>query len=319
MKLKTTILTLSYLTLSAFSFSSQAAHELTPEKAEQLKPFERIEIRGRFNAISDANKAVAKLADQKGAAAFYIQNISDVNGHSGNQHVVADLYHADAPAISSKTRYRYFSGVKELPKEEATALEPFDTLSLRGMYRSQPEVNQAVAKEARVRGAASFFIARQMDINNGGNQSITALLYKSDAKQRQIQSPDAIPYESDAGKVALAAGGEQAKRVERPGVASSSSTESLLEHSASSPQPSIKRYTVRDLQGRSIQEVNATTAAQMQPFDSIKFTESFNSPTEVSEAVGRRAIQKGAKYYHITRQWANNSGKTLTVTADLFK
>ncbi|MHC0443529.1 YdgH/BhsA/McbA-like domain containing protein, partial [Flavobacterium sp. 3-210] len=45
----------------------------------------------------------------------------------------------------------------------------------------------------------------------------------------------------------------------------------------------------------------------------------FGTPTEISEAVGKRAIAKGAKYYHITRQWQNQSGGNLTVTADLFK
>jgi len=35
--------------------------------------------------------------------------------------------------------------------------------------------------------------------------------------------------------------------------------------------------------------------------------------------VGKRAIAKGAKYYHVTRQWQNQSGGNLTVTADLFK
>jgi Protein of unknown function (DUF1471). len=71
--------------------------------------------------------------------------------------------------------------------------------------------------------------------------------------------------------------------------------------------------------GRSVQEVNAITAAQMQPFDTVTFSDHFGTPTEVSEAVAKRAADKGAKYYHITRQWSSQSGGNLTVTADLFK
>ncbi len=42
-----------------------------------------------------------------------------------------------------------------------------------------------------------------------------------------------------------------------------------------------------------------------------------NSP-EVSYQVAKRAAEKGAKYYHITREWQSNGG-TVTITADLFK
>ena len=40
--------------------------------------------------------------------------------------------------------------------------------------------------------------------------------------------------------------------------------------------------------------------------------------TEVSYQVAKRAAKKGAKYYHITRQWQER-GNNLTVSADLYK
>ncbi|SQK74944.1 Protein of uncharacterised function (DUF1471) [Tatumella ptyseos] len=79
----------------------------------------------------------------------------------------------------------------------------------------------AISRAAKEKGAASFFIVRQIDANNGGNQYVTAYIYKADAKTRQVQSPDAIPANSEAGKAALAAGGSAAKNVQIPGVASS--------------------------------------------------------------------------------------------------
>ncbi|WP_130835055.1 DUF1471 family protein YdgH [[Erwinia] mediterraneensis] len=317
MKLKNTILASTLLSLLAAN--AFAAEELAPEKAAALKPFERINITGRFNNIGDAAKAVSLRADELGAEAFYIQGINDTNGNSGNWRVTADLYHADAPKAQETKQYRTFNGVKELPKAEAYRLEPFDTVSVSGFFASQPDVNSAIAKAAKEKGAASFFIVRQVDANNGGNQYVTAYIYKADAKERQVQTPNAIPADSEAGKAALAAGGAAAKQVEIPGVASSERPSSNVGRFFETQSSTGQRYTVRLPNGQSIQEVNTITAAQMQPFDTVTFTGHFGTPTEISEAVAKRAADKGAKYYHITRQWQNQSGGNLTVTADLFK
>ncbi|KAB8313669.1 DUF1471 domain-containing protein [Erwinia endophytica] len=316
MKLKNTILTSALLSLTALT--AHAAQELTPEKAASLKPFDRIAITGRFNAIGDASNAISKRADELGASAYYIQGINDTNGNGGNWRVVADLYHADAPD-APKNNDRVINGVRELTKSEAFKLEPYDTVSVSGFFRSQPDVNDAITKQAKSKGAASFFIVRQIDANSGGNQYITAYIYKADAPERTVQSPDLIPADSQAGKAAIAAGGVAAKTVQIPGVASSETPSNkvgrFFETQSSSGQP----YTVKTPDGKSVQEVNAITAAQMQPFDSVTFTGHFGTPTEISDAVGRAAIKKGAKYYHITRQWSNQSGGNLTISADLFK
>ncbi|WLS76980.1 DUF1471 family protein YdgH [Erwinia pyri] len=316
MKLKNTLLASALLSLT--SLSAFAAQELAPEKAASLKPFDRIAVSGRFNAINDASAAVSKRADEMGAASYYIQNISDTNGNGGNWRVVADLYHADAPKAAPSDD-RIINGIRELKKAEAYKLEPFDTVSISGFYRSQPEVNDAITKAAKAKDAASFYIIRQVDANSGGNQYITAYIYKADAKERKVQSPDLIPADSQAGKAALAAGGAAAKTVQIPGVASSETPSANVGRFFETQSSSGQRYTIKTPDGKSVQEVNAITAAQMQPFDSVTFTGHFGTPTEVSEAVGQAAIKKGAKYYHVTRQWSNQSGGNLTVSADLFK
>ena len=317
MKLKNTILATALLSIT--TLSAHAAQELSPEKAASLKPFDRISINGRFNAISDASAAISKRADERGAASYYIQGINDNNGNGGNWRVTADLYHADAPAAANTTTYREFNGVKELPKGEAFQLEPFDTVSVSGFYRSQPDVNDAISKAAKQKGAASFFIVRQIDTNSGGNQYITAYVYKADAAKRKVQSPNLIPADSEAGKAALAAGGAEAKKVEIPGVASSETPSNQVGNFYETQSSNGKRYTVKLSDGKSVQELNNITAAQMQPFDSVTFTGHFSTPTEVSHEVAKRAAAKGAKFYHVTRQWQNQSGGNLTVTADLFK
>lgn len=318
MKLKNTILASALLSLSSLT-AVHAAQELTPEKAAALKPFDRITINGRFNAINEASSAVSKRADALGAASYYIQGINDTNGNGGNWNVTADLYHADAPE-AVKNKDRVINGVRELTKSEAYSLEPYDTVSASGFFRSQPDVNDAISRSAKDKGAASFFIIRQIDTNNGGNQMITAYVYKADAPKRVVQqSSNLIPADSEAGKAALAAGGAAAKNVEIPGVASSDTPSKNVGRFFETQTSTGQRYTVTLPNGKSVQEVNAITAAQMQPFDSVTFTGHFSTPTEISEEVGKRAIAKGAKYYHVTRQWSNQSGGNLTVSADLFK
>ena len=166
MKLKNTLLASALL--SATAFSVNAATELTPEQAAAVKPFDRVVVTGRFNAIGEAVKAVSRRADKEGAASFYVVDTSDF-GNSGNWRVVADLYKADAEK-AEETSNRVINGVVELPKDQAVLIEPFDTVTVQGFYRSQPEVNDAITKAAKAKGAYSFYIVRQIDANQGGNQ-----------------------------------------------------------------------------------------------------------------------------------------------------
>ncbi|MDR0218449.1 MAG: DUF1471 family protein YdgH [Enterobacteriaceae bacterium] len=317
MKLKTTIIATAMFSLTTMATAAHAAKELTPKKAAELKPFERIEVTGRFNAIYEAAEAVSRQADKKGADGFYIQSIDDFNG-SGNSRVVADLYHKDAEKIDPATQYRVYREIKELPKHEAISLEPFDTVTVSGYFPTDPDLKEALAKAANKKNAAAFFIVRDISPNNGGNQVVTAYVYKKDAPKRQVQSDKAvIPADSDAGRKALAQGGEAAEKVEIPGVASSTST-SFIGNFFETQSSKGGRYTVTLPDGTKIQELNKASAAQMVPFDSITFSGYYTTAPDVSYQVAKRAAEKGAKYYHITREWQSNGGN-VTISADLFK
>ena len=104
MKLKNTLLASALL--SATAFSVNAATELTPEQAAAVKPFDRVVVTGRFNAIGEAVKAVSRRADKEGAASFYVVDTSDF-GNSGNWRVVADLYKADAEKAEETRREEF--------------------------------------------------------------------------------------------------------------------------------------------------------------------------------------------------------------------
>jgi hypothetical protein len=314
MKLKNTLLASALL--SAIALSANAATELTPEQAVALKPYDRVTVTGRFNAISDAVRAASLRADKEGAASFYVVDTSDY-GSGGNLRVVVDLYKQDAKKADAP-KNRVINGVMELPKDQAIALEPYDTVTVQGFYRSQPEVNDAITKAAKAKGAASFYIVRQIDANQGGNQRITAFLYKADAKKRVLQSPDVIPADSEAGRAALAKGGEEAKKVEIPGVATTATPSADVGRFFETQTTKGGRYTVTLPDGTKIEELNKATAAQMVPFDSVKFTGNYGNMTEVSYQVAKRAAKKGAKYYHITRQWQER-GNNVTISADLYK
>jgi hypothetical protein len=314
MKLKNTLV--ATVLLSATTLSVNAATELTPEQAAAVKPYDRITVTGRFNAISDAVRAVSNRADKEGADAFYVVDSADY-GNSGNQRVVADLYKSDAPKADSP-KNRVINGVKELSKDQAVELEPFDTVSVRGFYRSQPDINAAITKAAKAKNADSYYIVRQVDTNDGGNQMITAYVYKANAKKRVLQSPDAVPANSEAGRALLAKGGEDAKKVEIPGIATSAAPSAEVGRFFETQSTKGGRYTVTLPDGTKVEEVNKTTAAQMVPFDSIKFTGNYGNMTEISYQVAKRAAKKGAKYYHITRQWQER-GANITISADLYK
>jgi hypothetical protein len=318
MNLTKTIIASALLSCCAL-YQAQAAEQLSPEKAEAIKPFDRIVINGRFNTLDDAAAAVSQRADELGASGFYIQSSYSANSNGGNWRVVADIYHSDAPKVSADSHLNTVDGVIQLPKAQAYELEPYDTVTVSGYFSSQPDVLVAIAAAAKEKAAYSFFIVRQINSNSGGNQQVTAFVYKKDAAKRKVQDPDAIPADSQAGKAALAAGGESAKKVEIPGIASSSSPSSAVGRFFETQSSQGKRYTVTLSDGTKIQELSNVTAAQMTPFDSVSFSGHFNSVTEVSEEVAKQAAEKGAKYYHITRQWQNMSGGNLTVSADLFK
>ncbi|MCG8707785.1 DUF1471 domain-containing protein [Brenneria sp. 4F2] len=316
MNLKTTVIVSALLSLSAFSV--QAAQELTADQAGALQPFKRISFVGRFNAIYEAVAAASKRADAQGADSFYVQDMISANSLD-RWNVIVDLYHKDAPKASHAAKYRTFYGVKELPKDVAYGLEPYDTVTVSGFFPSQPDLNDAIAKAAKEKNADAFFIVRQVDINSeGSNQKVTAYIYKADAPKRQVQRADAIPADSDAGRAALAAGGAEAAKVELPGVASSDSPSRNVGKFFETQTSKGGRYTVTLADGSKIEELNNATAAQMVPFDAISFRGNYHSMPEVSQAVAKRAAKKGAKYYHITKQWEGN-GTNMNISADLYK
>lgn len=144
--------------LTTATLSAHAATELTPEQAAALKPYDRVVVTGRFNAIGDAVQAVSRKADKDGAASFYVVDTSDY-GNGGNWRVTADLYKEDAPKADAP-KNRIINGVMELPKDQAVELMPYDTVTVQGFYRSQPEVNDAITKAAKAKGAYAFFIVR---------------------------------------------------------------------------------------------------------------------------------------------------------------
>ncbi|VTP67499.1 Protein of uncharacterised function (DUF1471) [Leclercia adecarboxylata] len=317
MKLKNTLLASALL--AATALSANAATELTPEQAAATKPYDRVMIVGRFNAIGDAVAAASKRADKEGAAAFYVVDNSDV-GDSGNQRVIVALYKDNAPK-ADEPKNRVINGVMELPKEQAVLLEPYDTVTIQGFYRSQPEVNDAIAKAAKAKDADSFYIVRQIDANQGGNQRITAYIYKKDAKKRVLQSPDAIPANSEAGRAAIAKRRRRSEESRNPWRATSATpgaSAAGVGRFFETQTTKGGRYSVTLNDGTKIEELNNATAAQMVPFDSIKFTGNYASMTEVSYQVAKRAAKKGAKYYHITRQWQER-GNNMTISADLYK
>lgn len=325
---------------------SFAAQQLNEEQANSLQSFKQISVRGAFYTDNDYVLAMSRAADKEGAAAFYITTTNISPSNDTLRIVYANLYKADAPkALEKAENLRRFEGVYEYPKSKAIRLEPFDIVRIRGYFPSELDINQAVAKEASAKGAYAYYIDSRFEL--GSNLQVAAYLFKKDAPERKLQPEDAIPYDSEAGQLALAKGGEAAMQVERPGyyspsafnekfyaekfnnkvidktstnnaTTSSSSSTTTASKVATEPQR-VTRYTVTLPDGRKIQELNDATAAKMVAFDTLKFRGYYVTDQEISYQAGKRAIDKGAKYYHIARIAQDTNGPNITVFVDLYR
>lgn len=347
---------LALLILSSITSLSYAAQELSPQKADELESFKEISVKGQYFNESDYSRAISKAADKEGASYFYITSTTMAPRNESLRIVHAKLYKANAPEITKKQdNFRQFAGIYEYPKPTAIRLEPYDIIRLRGYFPTQYELNNTVAKEAASKQAYAFYIDRIADIGRG-NQQITAYLFKKDAIERKIQPDNAIPYDSEAGQQALAQGGEAAMQVERPGFYSSSAfneqfyvdkfknsdikevkassatkteqaneseqatTGNVTEQSTTSIIPKqSSRYTVTLPNGAKIEELNDATAAKMVPFDTIKFKGYYVTAQEISYNAGKKAADKGAKYYHISRIAQDPRGPNKTIYVDLYR
>ena len=332
-------------------FCSFAAQQLTEEQANSLQSFKNITIRGAFYTDSDYVMAMSKAADNEGAASFYITTTNISPSNDTLRIVYAKLYKSDAPkAVEQTESLRKFEGVYEYPKSKAIRLEPFNIVRIRGYFPTDYDINQAIAKEASAQGAYGFYIDSRSEI--GSNLQIAAYIFKKDAPERKLQPENAIPYDSEAGQLALAKGGDAAMQVEKPGyyspsafnekyyadkfnnkvidktttttttattakVATSSNTETTTPV-VTEPQR-VTRYTVTLPDGRKIQELNDATAAKMVAFDTLKFRGYYVTDQEISYQAGKRAIEAGAKYYHIARVAHDSKGPNITVFIDLYR
>lgn len=216
--LKKTCIASAITLLSLASISSlYAAQQLSPEQADKLESFKEISIRGAFYTNTDYVQAMSKAADREGAPYFYITSKDQIASNESVSIVHARLYKADAPEKKEEAeKLLQYAGVYQYPKNKAIRLEPYDVIRLRGYYPTEYELNLAIGKNAAKRGAYAYYVDRQAEIN-GGSTEITAYLFKEDAAERLIQPENAIPYDSEAGQLALAQGGEAAMQVERPG------------------------------------------------------------------------------------------------------
>ncbi|XKM14538.1 DUF1471 domain-containing protein [Orbaceae bacterium ac157xtp] len=351
----------SYLTilLASLAFSANAAQELTPERADKLESFKQISVRGQYFNESDYAKAISKVADKEGASYFYITSANVYPGNDSLRVVYAKLYKSDAvEKKDEQENFRSFANVFEYPKTKAIHFEPFDIIRLRGYFPTDNEMNNAIAKKAATLGAYAFYIDRLVEVN-GGSKQITAYLFKKDAPERQLQPENAIPYDSEAGQLALAQGGEAALQVEKPGYYSSSAfneqfyidkfnnkkvEEASITSNTKAPDTSktttvaktnnievkessktsiipqkSSRYSVTLSDGTKIEELNDATALKMIPFDTIKFRGYYVSDTEISYNAAKKAGAKGAKYYHISRIAQDPKGPNVTVYVELYR
>lgn len=292
-----------------------AARALTPDEAQQRVPFKHLTLTGRFDSIHEAEAAAARRAEKLDADGYVVTSIQPTNQHSGNSDVYIDLYRLNALPTKQRAVPRRIRGVRLLNKAEANRLEPFATITLSGLYSSQPDMDYAVAKVAKTRGAAAFYITQQRYVNNhGGNQLISVQLFSRNAKARALTSSSARLM----GATADNEGTILPVTPARPPFPATSMKATQINRVGESSSLSQRRYTVTLADGKKIEEINAATAAQKTPFKKITFSGHFSSPTDLSVSAAKRAAKQGAAYYHIAHQAQNRGGGNVTVVVYLY-
>ena len=190
MKLKNSLLASALLATTALS--AHAATELTPEQAAALKPYDRVVVTGRFNAIGDAVQAVSRKADKEGAASFYVVDTSDF-GSGGNLRVTADFYKENAPQAAApknriirKTRPLSWNRSIPLPCKVSTAASRKSTTpSLKRLRPRAPPLSLSCARLMLTRAATSvspLISTKRMP---------KSAFCKARMRSRPIQKPDA--------------------------------------------------------------------------------------------------------------------------------
>mgnify|MGYP001942033008 CR=1 FL=1 len=86
MNIKTSIATMSLL--SALSFGAFAAQSVNAEQAQSLQSMGTISVSAITASPSDIRDALAQKADQQGASAYRVIEVSDNN----SWHATAELY-----------------------------------------------------------------------------------------------------------------------------------------------------------------------------------------------------------------------------------
>ncbi|MDF7667710.1 DUF1471 domain-containing protein [Orbaceae bacterium ESL0727] len=339
--------------------SLYAAQQLTSEQAEKIQSFKEISVRGAFYTDNDYVTAISHAADKEGAASFYITTTNISPSNDTLRIVYANLYKANAPEVTEKAvSLRKFEGVYEYPRKTALRLEPFDIVRIRGYFPTETDVNQAIAKEAAAKGAYAFFIDHRADIGSNLQltaylfkkdaaerklQPDNAIPYDSEAGQQALaQGGEAAMQVERPGYYSPSSFNEQFyaekfnnKVIDKPATAENTAKTAVTptadaapvtatagattKAAANVPEQRSTRYTVTIADGRKIEELNDATAAKMVPFDTVKFRGYYVTDQEISYNAGKRAIEKGAKYYHIARISQDTSGPNVTVFVDLYR
>ncbi|PPS58497.1 hypothetical protein CRX72_17885 [Pantoea sp. BRM17] len=156
--------------------------------------------------------------------------------------------------------------VQEVNAITAAQMQPFDTITFSDHF----------GRAAQKKGAASFFIVRQVDANNGGNQYVTAYVYKADAKARIVQdTSNSIPADSEAGKAALAAGGAAAGNGGNWRV-----TADLYKADAAKASTDTQYRVING-----VKELPKAEAYRLEPFDTVSVSGFFSSQPAVNDAI----------------------------------
>lgn len=258
----------------------RGVYEYPKSKAIRLEPYDIMRLRGYFPTQIELNDAVGKAALGKEAYAFYIDRM--VESGSNNYSITAYLFKKDAAE-------------RKLQPENAI---PYDSEAGQQALAQGGEAAMQVERPGYYSPSA---FNEQFYIDKFGNKEVVDATTSS----RHAGQSAAAATTATAATASAAVGSEAASTPEP--------AKSIL------PVQRSTRYTVTLPDGTRIEELNDATALKMVPFDSARFRGYYVTDEEISYQAAKRAAEKGAKYYHITRVAEDTSGPNRTISIDLFK
>ncbi|QIQ21772.1 DUF1471 domain-containing protein [Zophobihabitans entericus] len=142
-------------------------------------PYEVVTHRGYYPNVVDLDKDAVKIAAEKGAFAYQISRVEEVNSDGENIDMDISLYNADAPLRHMGSVYYTYNGhtARKLPLGMIKQMNPTSTFSFDTDASLGYALEFEAAKQAIDRGAKAFYISNIQESSSSVRKTVDVNIY----------------------------------------------------------------------------------------------------------------------------------------------